>query len=82
MKFKQLEIKQEENWVKRLLNSKQFRKSVIYILIGSVLGLLFTYVSAEMQISNINTKDILTNIFFGGFIGFFITNSPCARNKC
>ena len=82
MEFKQLEIGQEENWFKRIFNSKQFRKSVIYILIGFVLGLLFTYVSAGMQISNINTKDIVTNIFFGGFIGFFITNSPCARNQC
>ncbi|MGE0088517.1 MAG: hypothetical protein AB7S50_03475 [Bacteroidales bacterium] len=82
MEFKQLEIKQEGNWFSRLFYSKQFRKSIIYILIGAILGFVFTYVAEGLQISSLNTKDIITNVFFGAFFGFFITNSPCARNQC
>lgn len=82
MEFKQLEITPEGNWFKRLYYSQHFRKSVIYILIGAVLGLIFTYLFEGMQLSNMNTKDIFTNMFTGAFMGFFITNSPCARNKC
>ncbi|OFX88166.1 MAG: hypothetical protein A2W99_10515 [Bacteroidetes bacterium GWF2_33_16] len=82
MEFKQLEITPEGNWFKRLYYSQQVRKSVIYILIGAVLGLVFTYFAEGMQINNMNSKDIISNVFFGAFFGFFITNSPCARNKC
>lgn len=82
MEFKQLEITHEGNWLKRIFNSKQFRKSVIYILIGAVLGFAFTYIAVGMQINNMHSKDLITNVFFGAFFGFFITNSPCARNKC
>lgn len=82
MEFKKLDIKQEGSWFKRLANSKHFRKSVIYIAIGAVLGLVFTYFSEGKDLAQVNNKDILTNIFTGAFFGFFITNSPCARNKC
>jgi hypothetical protein len=82
MEFKQLEITPEGNRLKRLFSSKQFRKSVIYILIGAVLGIVFTYIAGGMQLSNLNSKDLITNAFFGAFFGFFITNSPCARNQC
>lgn len=82
MEFKHLEISPENNRLKRLFSSKQFRKSVIYILIGVVLGIVFTYLAGGMQLSNLNLKDLITNAFFGAFFGFFITNSPCARNSC
>lgn len=82
MEFKQLEIKQEGNWFKRLLTSSHFRKSIIYILIGAFLGIAFTYLTSGMQLSKLESKDIISNIFVGAFFGFFITNSPCARNKC
>jgi len=82
MEFKKLEIKQEGSWFKRLISSKHLRKSLIYITIGAVLGLVFTYFSEGKDLAQVNNKDILTNIFTGAFFGFFITNSPCARNKC
>lgn len=82
MEFKHLEISPENNRLKRLFSSKHFRKSVIYILIGVVLGIVFTYLAGGMQLSNLNLKDLITNAFFGAFFGFFITNSPCARNSC
>jgi len=82
MEFKKLEIQQEGNWLKRLIKSKHFRKSILYILAGAVLGFVFTYFSEGKDLAQVNNKDILTNIFTGAFFGFFITNSPCARNKC
>ena len=82
MEFKNLEIKQEGNWFKRLVSSNHFKKSIIYILIGAILGLVLTYFTNGSELSQISSKDILTNVFTGAFFGFFLTNSPCARNKC
>lgn len=82
MEFKKLEIKQEGNWFKRLITSGHFKKTVIYILIGAVLGLVFSYFAEGNELSNISSKELTTNVLTGAFIGFFLTNSPCARNKC
>ncbi len=82
MEFKKLEIKQEGNGFKRLITSNHFKKSVIYILIGAVLGIVFTYFSEGRSFSQLSLRDMVTNILTGAFIGFFLTNSPCARNKC
>lgn len=82
MEFKQLEIKQEGSLIKRIFLSKHIRRSVLFILIGALLGLAGTYFMAGMEINSISSKDLLTNVFTGSFFGFFITNSPCARNKC
>lgn len=82
MEFKKLEIKQEGNWFKRLITSNHFKKSVIYILIGAALGFVFSYFAESGELSKISSKEMITNVLTGAFIGFFLTNSPCARNKC
>ena len=82
MEFKKLEIKQEGNWLKRLVISQHFKKSIIAMLVGAVLGFIFTYFTEGQDLSQISSNDILTHIFTGAFFGFFLTNSPCARGKC
>lgn len=82
MKFKKLELEPEGSWIKRKISNPHFKKSVVYILIGAVLGFVFFYVSEGMHMDKMPTQDIVQSIFLGAFLGFFITNSPCARGRC
>ncbi len=82
MEFKKLEIKHEVPWIKRILKSSHFKKSMLFILIGAVAGLIFTLIVERNNLETLNNRDLFTNLFTGAFIGFFLTNSPCARNKC
>jgi RsiW-degrading membrane proteinase PrsW (M82 family) len=82
MEFKQLEIKPEGSWISRTLKSQHFKRTVTFIALGAVAGFLYFYLTEGQHLNEITTKDILKSIFIGGFFGFFITNSPCARNKC
>ena len=82
MEFKKLEIKPEGSWFQRVIGSNHFKKSIIYILAGAAIGLGITYFAEGRELAQISSKDLLSNILTGAFIGFFLTNSPCARNKC
>ncbi|WP_159517750.1 hypothetical protein [Sunxiuqinia indica] len=82
MEFKKLEIQPEGSWVKRTLLSQHGKKTLLYIGLGAVAGLMLYLLSKENPISNISIAELAQNMFFGGFFGFFITNSPCARGKC
>ncbi|PLX12670.1 MAG: hypothetical protein C0597_12770 [Marinilabiliales bacterium] len=82
MEFKKLELQEEDNRIKRLITSGRLKKSIIYILAGAFLGFIFTYFAEGRDVSQLASKEILSNVFTGAFIGFFITNSPCARGRC
>jgi hypothetical protein len=82
MEFKKLEIEPEGSWLKRTITSPHFRKSIIYIVIGAIAGFAFTYFSAGKPFAEFSNGEIFQSLIVGGFLGFFITNSPCARNKC
>lgn len=82
MEFKKLEIEPERSWLKRTITSPHFKKTVIYIAIGAVAGFAFTYFSAGKPLAEFSNGEIFQSLIIGGFFGFFITNSPCARNKC
>lgn len=82
MKFKQLDIKPEGSWTKRMFWSQHAKKTIIYICLGAIVGLIFFYVTEGKQIADITSGEIIKSMLIGGFLGLFITNSPCARNKC
>jgi len=82
MEFKKLEIEPEGSWIKRTLESKHTRKTLIYIVLGAIAGLVYFYFSEGKQIANITGGEIFKSMLVGGFLGFFITNSPCSRGKC
>ena len=82
MEFKKLDIQPEGSWLKRTITSPHFKKTIIYILIGAIAGFLFTYFTAGKPLAELGSGDIFQSIIIGAFVGFFITNSPCARNKC
>ncbi len=82
MEFKKLEIEQEGTWFKRTIQSPQTKKTVIYTIIGAIGGLIYFYLGEAKQIDIITLKDVVPNVLIGAFLGFFITNSPCARGRC
>lgn len=82
MEFKKLEIKEEGNWIQRKLKNPHFRKTLIYMAIGAVGGFVFYYLSEGMSRDVMPTGEIIQSIGVGAFLGFFITNSPCARGRC
>ncbi len=82
MEFKQLDIEPEGSWIKRKFWSQHVKKTLVYIALGSVAGVLFFYFTEGKELAEITSGEIIKGMLFGGFLGFFITNSPCARNKC
>ncbi len=82
IEVKKLEIESEEKGFKGWLKSKQVRKTIIATAIGAVGGFLYFYLTDGRTMDAIPPGDIFQNVIFGAFLGFFVTNSPCARNKC
>lgn len=81
IEVKKLEIADEKG-IKGVLKSKQIRKTIIAIFIGAVAALAFYYITEAQSIAAFSVGDALKNMVLGGFFGFFITNSPCARGRC
>ena len=81
MEFKKLEIKTEGSWLRRTISSKHFKKSMIFIILGAVVGFGYFYFTEGKFMENMSIEGISKSILFGGFIGFFITNSPCTRGR-
>jgi len=82
MEFKKLEIKTEANWLKRTLWSQHIKKTMLYITLGAMAGFVIFVITEQRQIADLTSGEIVKSLLMGGFFGFFITNSPCARNKC
>ncbi len=80
--FKPLELKQEDSKFKRTIQSAHFKRSAKAMLIGAAASFLFFYFTEGRLMEIIPAKEILKSLAIGGFFGFFITNSPCARGRC
>jgi len=82
IEVKKLEIEPEEKGFKGWLKSKHVKKTMIAMLIGAVAGFVYFYLTQGQEMEAIPTGDIIQNVIFGAFLGFFVTNSPCSRGKC
>ncbi len=82
MQFKQLDIKPQGTWITRTVNSPRFKTTITAILVGAAIGFLFFYFTEGRLMESIPGKEIVKSLLIGGFFGFFITNSPCARGRC
>jgi len=81
IEVKKLEIV-EEKGIKGFIKSKQTRRTIIAILIGAVAALAFYYITEAQSIDAFSMNEALKNMALGAFLGFFVTNSPCARGRC
>jgi RsiW-degrading membrane proteinase PrsW (M82 family) len=82
MEFKPLEIKSRGNLFKRVMRTPHLRRTAVAILTGAVIGFVVFYFTEGRSMDAIPAGDVLKSILIGGFFGFFVTNSPCARGRC
>lgn len=82
IEVKRLDLQPENKGIKGFLKSKQTRRTLIAILIGSLGALAFYYFTEGQNMNTFSMEQALINMALGGFFGFFITNSPCARGRC
>lgn len=82
MEFKELELSNQPKGIKKILSSRHFKKSVLFVVLGAVAGVGLFYLTEGRHMNEITSGDILNGALLGGFFGFFITNSPCARGRC
>jgi H+/Cl- antiporter ClcA len=82
MEFKELELTNRPRGIKKFLRSRHLRKTLLYIILGAVAGVAVFYLTEGRHLNEITSGDILNSVLLGGFFGFFITNSPCARGRC
>jgi len=82
MQFKKLEIPSEKQTFKGFVRSKHFMKSGISVFIGAAAGFAYYYFTEGQNLDALVFSDFIGNVLAGGFLGFFISNSPCVNNKC
>ncbi len=80
--FKKLELKQEGSWFKRNFTSAHFKKTVLYCIIGALIGYVLFYFEQDASTQYLWSDKAMNNVFMGLAFGIFITNSPCARGRC
>lgn len=81
MQFKRLEL-EEEKGIKGLVKSRHFKISFISIVFGAVAGFGYYYFTGGRALDTMVFNEIVKHVVLGGFLGFFVTNSPCLRGRC
>jgi hypothetical protein len=79
---KSCEVKPRPKTVKEFFKSSYFWRPFLGIFIGALAGFLYYYFIGCSSGSCAITSNPYKSIFFGGFFGFFLVNSPCSRGKC
>ncbi len=82
IEVKKLELSKHPGGINRIFRSGRLKRTLVFILGGAVAGMLIFYFSEGQHLTEITTGDWLNSALLGGFFGFFITNSPCARGRC
>ncbi len=81
MQFKKLELQEEKGPI-GLLKSKRFKTSLIGITVGIGVGFGYYFFTGGNSLDTMVFNEIFKHVVPGGFLGFFVTNSPCARGRC
>jgi len=79
---KKLDLQPEDKGIKGIFKSKQYRRTILGIVLGAVGGFAFFYFTEGLYMDSLSNRDVIQSLVFGGFFGLFVTNSPCARNRC
>lgn len=82
MEFKKLELKPQGNWFQRNIWTAHGKKTMLFVLFGGLISLVVSYLSGDITRENLSAGTIVNAMWFGGFMGFLLTNSPCARGRC
>lgn len=82
IKVKKLELKDERPFYKKLLASKQAKRTILFVVLGAIGGFLYFYFTEGQHMNEVLAGDIIQSSLIGAGFGVFITNSPCARGRC
>jgi hypothetical protein len=80
--FKPVVLGSEGKKHKQLDRWRHVVKTLAYMIIGALVSLLMHYFVEGWTLSILLTDEINNPLFTGAFVGFFLTNSPCARGRC
>jgi hypothetical protein len=72
-------VTQKPKNVKEFFTTWYFWKPFIGVVAGLLAGFLYFHFVECTECSWSITRDTYSSMFFGGFLGFFVTGSPCAR---
>lgn len=76
------EPKSRSELVKAYVTSSAFIKPFLGVVIGGIAGFLYyRFVGCSSGTCAITSNPYISTLF-GAFFGFYLVNSPCARNKC
>ncbi|WP_421871105.1 hypothetical protein [Marinoscillum sp.] len=80
MEFEKVQLGQEGKRAKRMERWRHIRRTLLYMVAGAALTVL---ISLFIEGAGALIADKMgNNILMGAFVGFFLTNSPCARGRC
>lgn len=79
--FKKVELKGNST-SKTIFNSKQLKRTMVFMLIGALGSLAWFYYSEGQHMGEVLPHHIIKSLSIGAFFGLFISNSPCARGQC
>lgn len=67
---------------KQQLTTWRFWRPVLSVVVGGVGGYLYYHFVGCQSGSCAITSSPVMSTLWGGMMGFFLMNSPCARGKC
>lgn len=68
--------------LKQQLTTWRFWRPVLSVVVGGVGGYLYYHFVGCQSGSCAITSSPVMSTLWGGMMGFFLMNSPCARGKC
>jgi hypothetical protein len=68
--------------LKSFFKSRRFWKPFLAIVIGGSLGFLYYHFVGCTSGQCAITSNPYMSMIMGGFLGYFITSSPCSRGAC
>ena len=81
MEFKQMELTQEGSWFKRKFQSVHFKRSLLAIVIGAVVGFLLLF-SEGRGMESMPAWDVAKSSSEAFSVSLSPMPTPCARGRC
>jgi hypothetical protein len=76
------EPKKKPATIREFLTSAIFIRPFLGVVIGGLAGYLYYHFVGCSSGTCAITSNPYVSTLFGGLMGFFVVNSPCAGNKC
>ena len=79
--FEPVKLGKEAKKYQRKETFKHIGKTLLFMLGGILFAIGYQYAKIGTW-TELDQESIKNAVFMGAFIGFFLTNSPCAKGRC